>query len=317
MITQQNAFLICRIICITMVFFSPKTGVADVSLDTAAFDIPDRQPSGIGWCWAASSQFVLDYYGTHVEQCDIVNWTRIQKGWGNDDCCINPSGSICNQGNWLWPPDGYGTGCVIDILSNWGVNGTARSPMEQSSIVYESNRGRPVSMDWWLIPEDDGHVEVITGYRQDGAIIEVWNPWPGQYGVYEGGYKDWTYSALVSDSSHYWRYALSMTSDVPKIYISYYPSFGGVSVGTSSTAHIFTISNTGLANLVIGNVSINGTESALFVKSNDSCSSQTVQPGNSCTMQLIFNPSSAGHKFANLVVTSNAANGRTLGVCRT
>ena len=32
-----------------------------------------------------------------MSQCDIANWTRVQAGWGDDDCCVNGSGAICNQ----------------------------------------------------------------------------------------------------------------------------------------------------------------------------------------------------------------------------
>ena len=100
---------------------------------------------------------------------------------------------------------------------------------------------------------------------------------------------------------------LSGTGTVPGSGVS--PSsynFGNIVVGSSSGAQTFTVSNTGTANLVIGTITLTGTDPTQFGKQNDNCSGQTVAPSGSCTVQAVFSPTSAGGKNASLSIPSNA-----------
>ena len=67
-------------------------------------NVPQYYQEQTNWCWAGSSQMVIAYYGTSVAQCTIADWARIQNSWGSDNCCSNPSGSICDQANGYWTP---------------------------------------------------------------------------------------------------------------------------------------------------------------------------------------------------------------------
>ncbi|MCP4702290.1 MAG: S8 family serine peptidase, partial [Gammaproteobacteria bacterium] len=69
-------------------------------------------------------------------------------------------------------------------------------------------------------------------------------------------------------------------------------------------AQTFTLSAT--AELVIGQVQINGSDAAEFEIRNDACSSQTLAQGSECTVEVAFEPVSAGMKFASLDIFSNA-----------
>jgi len=51
--------------------------------------------------------------------------------------------------------------------------------------------------------------------------------------------------------------------------------FGNVNVGDTSTAQSFTVSNTGSADLVLGTISLTGTNAAKFSIRNDLCSGRT------------------------------------------
>jgi hypothetical protein len=81
--------------------------------------------------------------------------------------------------------------------------------------------------------------------------------------------------------------------------------FGNVPVGSLSTPQTFTISNTGTADLVIGTITITGTNASDFSIQNDNCSGQTIAPSFNCTVQAVFSAASAGTKNANISNPSN------------
>jgi FG-GAP-like repeat/ASPIC and UnbV/Abnormal spindle-like microcephaly-assoc'd, ASPM-SPD-2-Hydin len=82
-------------------------------------------------------------------------------------------------------------------------------------------------------------------------------------------------------------------------------AFGPQAVGTPSAAQIITVSNTGDAPLTVNGVSAIGTDAAMFAQTN-TCA-PTVAAGQSCTVSVIFTPSSVGAKSANLDLSTNAA----------
>ena len=107
--------------------------------------VPEVIQEQTQWCWSATSQAVFAYYGTNLTQCQIANWTRQQAGWGNDDCCTNPGGAICNQPNWM-----YGaSGSIEDILSNWGIScQTYSRALTQAEVETEIAHCRPFYIRW-------------------------------------------------------------------------------------------------------------------------------------------------------------------------
>jgi hypothetical protein len=82
-------------------------------------------------------------------------------------------------------------------------------------------------------------------------------------------------------------------------------NFGNVNVGCTSAFQTLTISNKGLADLVIGTLSITGTDASEFNIHNDNCSGQTIAPSGTYTVDVAFSPTSLGLKSANLSVPSN------------
>jgi len=81
-------------------------------------------------------------------------------------------------------------------------------------------------------------------------------------------------------------------------------NFDTVGVGKTSTQTV-TITNTGEAALVIGILSITGTNLDEFSIENDTCSNQTIPLNNSCTVDIVFSPTSEGDKSATLEIPSN------------
>jgi hypothetical protein len=81
--------------------------------------------------------------------------------------------------------------------------------------------------------------------------------------------------------------------------------FERVYVGRSSEAQVFTISNIGEADLNIDTVFLKGEHADQFAIQNDDCSGQTIPPSGSCTLEVVFSPSSTGCKSAYLKIRSN------------
>ena len=124
------------------------------------------------WCWAACSQAILQYYGTTVNQCSIVDWARQQNQWGDDNCCDNGSGSICNQGN----PTDEGDGSVDAILNHWGVsnNKLYNYALNSNRVISIIDSGKPFMMTHAVVQ--------LIGYMWDGSkehIIAI-NPKNGK-----------------------------------------------------------------------------------------------------------------------------------------
>ncbi len=83
--------------------------------------------------------------------------------------------------------------------------------------------------------------------------------------------------------------------------------FGAGTVGLTGTAQSVTVHNTGGAALVIGTITVTGAQSGAFPTSDDGCSGETIAPGDSCTVDVAFDPPAAGSYSAQLSVPDNAA----------
>jgi hypothetical protein len=88
-------------------------------------------------------------------------------------------------------------------------------------------------------------------------------------------------------------------------------AFGNQNAGTVSSPHAFTVTDSGGGTLTIATpgVALVGADQGQYVISSDGCSGQALTPGNSCTVQVEFAPTSAGaHDSASLQITDNAPN---------
>ncbi|MGH2829098.1 MAG: choice-of-anchor D domain-containing protein, partial [Actinomycetota bacterium] len=84
-------------------------------------------------------------------------------------------------------------------------------------------------------------------------------------------------------------------------------AFGNVELGTTSPSQAVTVTNTGGSNLVIGAVAVTGTHAGAFGLGANSCSSATIAPNGSCTIEVAFRPGTTGAHTASLSIPSNAA----------
>lgn len=105
-------------------------------------------------------------------------------------------------------------------------------------------------------------------------------------------------------------YAQGQPPPEPQAQLSISPEsirFRCVSVNNNDPKTL-TITNNGNAGLEIGAITIEGTDSSQFTKQDDTCSTQTVAPGSTCTFKAVFSPRSGGTggpKSANLSIPSN------------
>jgi hypothetical protein len=67
----------------------------------------------------------------------------------------------------------------------------------------------------------------------------------------------------------------------------------------------FTVSNTGVQNLVVGTISLSGDNASEFTIQNDGCSNKTFTPGQTATFDAVFTPTSVGSKTARVTIASN------------
>lgn len=81
--------------------------------------------------------------------------------------------------------------------------------------------------------------------------------------------------------------------------------FGNQNVGTTSSAQMVSLSNTGTATLTIASISIAGADASDFAETN-TCGG-SVAAGANCSISVTFKPTAAGNRSASVKITDNAA----------
>jgi len=171
--------------------------LASTSFAARVLSFPLRIQEHNQWCWDATSQAILDYYGTYVAQCTIANWA-----WNRNDCCGSyawDANNACNQPNTLW-----GSGSQQAVIANWGVSSTVYTgPLPLASCEYLIDLKLPfvIRFGWTT---GGGHV--MDNYGVIGNYLYYMDPWPGN------GYTVSLYPWVVNGTGHLWTHALYMTT---------------------------------------------------------------------------------------------------------
>lgn len=84
--------------------------------------------------------------------------------------------------------------------------------------------------------------------------------------------------------------------------------YGWTQINTLSREAKITIANVGDVNLSIGDIITTGEYVSQFQIANDECSSSSLQPGNSCALRVIHQPSSIGNHRAEILIPSSDVN---------
>lgn len=88
-------------------------------------------------------------------------------------------------------------------------------------------------------------------------------------------------------------------------------AFGTVDVGSTSASQTYTLTNTGLADLIITTSAISGAGAAQFDEVSDTCVGATVPPAGTCAVTATYSPDAAATHSASLQIAHNAAGSPT------
>jgi Papain-like cysteine protease AvrRpt2 len=136
------------------------------------------------WCWAASGQMSMGYFGTSVQQCDEAN-----KRFGRTDCCNNPVPGDCVTGGWTeFDKYGFTASNTTDAPLSWG--------QVQDQIYCQK---KPFEFTWhWT--SGGGHMMVARGYVSLNGTNYIYRNNPLPVGV--GTADIIPYDNYVSGSDH-------------------------------------------------------------------------------------------------------------------
>jgi hypothetical protein len=136
------------------------------------------------WCWAASGEMCMEFFGASIEQCDEAN-----KRFGRTDCCNNPVPNACVNGGWPeFTKYGFTSSHTSDAALTWA---------QIQEQIYCKNK--PVAFTWhWT--GGGGHMMVIRGYMTVAGVDYVYRNNPLPVGV--GTADIIPYSDYVSGSGH-------------------------------------------------------------------------------------------------------------------
>lgn len=140
------------------------------------------------WCWAATTEMVLSYYGQLGTQCDIVSY------WTGYNCCPANTTPECNVG--------APTPEFIQQAIAFGNVGTqlVYGPLTFSQVKQEIDAAQPIVVLY--SGSFGGHVVVINGYDSTGNVF-INDPYYGQFivpyataNLYNGS-SVWSHSILT------------------------------------------------------------------------------------------------------------------------
>jgi len=155
----------------------------------ATVDVPTLPQQASNWCWAASGEMTMKYFGRDVQQCVEAN-----REFGLTTCCQDNSGS-CNNGG--WPEYGkynFTASETSDHALTWD---------QVQSQIYCAKKPFAFSWHW---PGGGGHMMVAKGYLVVNNIkyVDVNDPEPyTNLNTITGGTETiMTYDRYVSDTDH-------------------------------------------------------------------------------------------------------------------
>ncbi len=162
--------------------------IHQTSLVACTLNVPEDYQEQDQWCWAATSQAVLTYYGTNVTQSQIAQY-------GTDGA---------DNWNWLYGSSTGPTQNGVDLILYYFQQITSTpyaNALSQDVVRTEiCTNARPVVIRWgWN--SGGGHILAIRGLDNDGTTY-LMDPW---YGPTIN-----TYSWVLSGSSHTWTHSLQL-----------------------------------------------------------------------------------------------------------
>jgi len=157
-------------------------------------DVPQKYQEKNQWCWAATSQAVLEYYNTLKTQTEIVQYgTKGENIW-----------------NWLYGSSSDPTRRGVDLILNYfGDISSQRYSiyLALETVQDEIGNSRPIPLRWeW--DGGGGHILLINGISD--SLVYLIDPF---YGPTINSY-NW----LLKGSSHTWTHSLKLLTTPTLVY---------------------------------------------------------------------------------------------------
>jgi hypothetical protein len=198
-IVALRRFALALVVCFTSSVVANAQFPQYVGIAKEKFDYDYSEQQNSQWCWAASIQMILKYYGVEVSQDEIV-----QRSYGSD-----PLGNLPN-----WPGSWQ---TITANLNNWGVddNGSqyvvsaqmGAGPPHPGVLLQELSQEHPVLLAYMSTP-NSGHAVVGTAasYTPPGMVntIVVRDPWPSAQNKLNNGRNEYDGAVLASRMQMYW-----------------------------------------------------------------------------------------------------------------
>lgn len=151
-------------------------------------DVPQLAQQCQNWCWAATIEMVVEYYGGVSNQCLMAT---AKAGGNQGECCQIGCQGICDT------PAQFGE--MAAFLSVQGISGElVNRALSEEEVQRELFNGRPIIVSY--ASSFTGHVVIVSGYTlpnvngTQGAIYEVIDPFFGptavNYGQLVFGYQN-------------------------------------------------------------------------------------------------------------------------------
>ncbi|MCP3966180.1 MAG: hypothetical protein GY750_04410 [Lentisphaerae bacterium] len=171
-----------------LIIFGMVFLLSQVSAGTLT-NFPYYEQEKTEWCWAATSEMVLVYYGWKGTQDEIGQL-------GTDGV---------NTWNWLYGqtsnPTRYGVNLILQTLNNKIQSEPVEDKVTFNEIKQNISKGNPVPIRWgW--DNGGGHILIIAGYTSSNQTVELYDPWPGN------GHATVKYSWVKSGDQHTWTHTL-------------------------------------------------------------------------------------------------------------
>jgi hypothetical protein len=174
----------------------------------------------------------------------------------------------------------------------------------QAYLLTTSSLG--VSADTYLyLYGTDGKTLLASNDDYNNSLASQIKWTAPQSGAYYALVKDWNPNSGGCGT----QYTLTVVTGGAPVFTASLTSwnYGVVKVGTTSASKTFTIKNTGTANLVIGTVTLAGTNPGQFHLTANTCSAHTLVPNGTCTLTATFAPTAAGTMTGYINIPDNAA----------
>jgi Papain-like cysteine protease AvrRpt2 len=159
--------LLCgfRVVALSMVQAGESAAAAqDKPPERWTLPVPMHPQETDLWCWAATSQMTMGYFGKQISQSQLANVV-----FHRNDCEQRPTPLPCiKRGDILIEPFGF----KYD---------KATQPISPESIVFQIHGLRRPIPFVWKFPGGGGHAAMLVGYARDADgtfLVECLDPFP-------------------------------------------------------------------------------------------------------------------------------------------